>query len=32
MSMACVGDLQEVPKRNEWSVWLDDAMGDREDN
>lgn len=29
MSMACVGDHEEIPERNEGSV---DAMENREDN
>lgn len=32
MSMACVGDHEEIPERNEWPVCIDDAMEDREDN
>lgn len=32
MSMACVGDHEEIPERNEWIFWIDDAMKDTEDN
>lgn len=32
MSMACVGDHEEIPERNEWTVWIYDALEDREDN
>lgn len=32
MSVACVGDHEETPERNEESVWFDDWVEDKEDN
>lgn len=32
MGMACVGNHEDIPERNEEPVWIDDAVEDGEDN